>query len=419
MNSKRKYQKTIILMAVILICTTIGTLFFWNLTKAEESKTLVLPPKENELWNPVLSKTVVTGVKTFKMIPNKILGYLEENNILLRNPMDKRIPEPIRNRKLCIYDAYNDGYKDLFLSDDSRIEGAAVVGISPDRTKLLISDKILGILLSDKDYIFEPSEKENNCELYIYDLATDSSYKITEFLLRYAKTFNGVGWSDDGGYITYCLKRDEEKTYDFFVYDIAEKKTEKYTLSEEADKYSYIDLPKYSKEGQCIFFIGGGNSGSKLYKIDLTEEIPKVEWLADDVAFYNVLKDEKNIVFLNSLREPRTLKRGVYFLDIETKEIKTLSEYQTKNHSGYDISPDGNRIVYFYDCEGSIDVKVATLSGKGIKDSTTIYKMVNNPSDIWWRVLWNGNGTKVLLSSNKSMESSDELENYIIELEYK
>ncbi|HOA97816.1 MAG TPA: hypothetical protein PKK29_08600, partial [Acetivibrio saccincola] len=333
--------------------------------------------------------------------------------------MDKRIPEPIRNRKLCIYDAYNDGYKDLFLSDDSRIEGAAVVGISPDRTKLLISDKILGILLSDKDYIFEPSEKENNCELYIYDLATDSSYKITEFLLRYAKTFNGVGWSDDGGYITYCLKRDEEKTYDFFVYDIAEKKTEKYTLSEEADKYSYIDLPKYSKEGQCIFFIGGGNSGSKLYKIDLTEEIPKVEWLADDVAFYNVLKDEKNIVFLNSLREPRTLKRGVYFLDIETKEIKTLSEYQTKNHSGYDISPDGNRIVYFYDCEGSIDVKVATLSGKGIKDSTTIYKMVNNPSDIWWRVLWNGNGTKVLLSSNKSMESSDELENYIIELEYK
>lgn len=207
--------------------------------------------------------------------------------------MGKRIPEPIRNRKLCIYDAYNDGYKDLFLSDDSRIEGAAVVGISPDRTKLLISDKILGILLSDKDYIFEPSEKENNCELYIYDLATDSSYKITEFLLRYAKTFNGVGWSDDGGYITYCLKRDEEKTYDFFVYDIAEKKTEKYTLSEEADKYSYIDLPKYSKEGQCIFFIGGGNSGSKLYKIDLTEEIPKVEWLADDVAFYNVLKDEK------------------------------------------------------------------------------------------------------------------------------
>ncbi|NLW27032.1 MAG: hypothetical protein GXY93_06390, partial [Hungateiclostridium saccincola] len=166
-------------MAVTLICTTIGTLFFWNLTKAEESKTLVLPPKENELWNPVLSKTVVTGVKTFKMIPNKILGYLEENNILLRNPMDKRIPEPIRNRKLCIYDAYNDGYKDLFLSDDSRIEGAAVVGISPDRTKLLISDKILGILLSDKDYIFEPSEKENNCELYIYDLATDSSYKIT------------------------------------------------------------------------------------------------------------------------------------------------------------------------------------------------------------------------------------------------
>ncbi|WP_273064665.1 hypothetical protein, partial [Acetivibrio saccincola] len=149
------------------------------MTKAEESKTLVLPPKENELWNPVLSKTVVTGVKTFKMIPNKILGYLEENNILLRNPMDKRIPEPIRNRKLCIYDAYNDGYKDLFLSDDSRIEGAAVVGISPDRTKLLISDKILGILLSDKDYIFEPSEKENNCELYIYDLATDSSYKIT------------------------------------------------------------------------------------------------------------------------------------------------------------------------------------------------------------------------------------------------
>ena len=85
------------------------------------------------------------------------------------------------------------------------------MGISPDRTKLLISDKILGILLSDKDYIFEPSEKENNCELYIYDLATDSSYKITEFLLRYAKTFNGVGWSDDGGYITYCLKRDEEK----------------------------------------------------------------------------------------------------------------------------------------------------------------------------------------------------------------
>lgn len=38
---------------------------------------------------------------------------------------------------------------------------------------------------------------------------------------------------------------------------------------------------------------------------------------------------------------------------------------------------------------------------------------------VWWTVLWNGNGTKVLLSSNKSIESSDELENYIIELEYK
>ena len=61
-------------------------------------------------------------------------------------------------------------------------------------------------------------------------------------------------------------------------------------------------------------FIGGGNSGSKLYKIDLTEEIPKVEWLADDVAFYNVLKDEKNIVFLNSLKgTPYFKKRCVFF----------------------------------------------------------------------------------------------------------
>lgn len=33
MNSKRKYQKTIILMAVTLICTTIGTLFFLEFDK--------------------------------------------------------------------------------------------------------------------------------------------------------------------------------------------------------------------------------------------------------------------------------------------------------------------------------------------------------------------------------------------------
>ncbi|TYQ16571.1 UNVERIFIED_CONTAM: WD40 repeat protein [Acetivibrio alkalicellulosi] len=407
-----KYQRTIALIVIILLTTTIGVMLYFKVSSMSQGlKTLTLPPKEDQYWNPNLAKPRVKGIKEFKTsgdIYGYIYGYLGKNKILIHTPKEEdQVDVFVMELGLSIYDPYNDSYEKLILEDNEKTSLAySCGGISPDKSKAILLDEIVSIEFGKREPKLYKQNLDINYGLYIYDIVKESNYKITDLLLENTRVFRGSGWSDDGRCIIYCLEK-EDSTFDFFIYDIAKETTTKHTIQLTLSEDDYFDIrePRLSGDGRYIFFLEDKFQGTyNLYKIDLNKEKLEAELLADYVDSYQVLREGRNVVFNSGIYIFSPIK-GLFLLDTETKDKKLLSE----NYFGYDISPDGKRIVYSHTYEDSIDIRVATLCSEGIKDSTSIYRLVNEP--YIWRVNWNYDCTNVLAKASGG-------KNYIIELEY-
>lgn len=87
----------------------------------------------------------------------------------------------------------------------------------------------------------------------------------------------------------------------------------------------------------------------------------KAEWLTDHTNYYHLSNDGKSIVFTNSRID--SPKRNIYLFDTLTKEEKVIIENPS---CLFDISADGNKIVYTVNDDESIDVRTAYLKNNQI-----------------------------------------------------
>lgn len=167
-------------------------------------------------------------------------------------------------------------------------------------------------------------------------------------------------------------------------------------------------MPKLSADGRYLYFIGHFEESplvGNLFRIDLSQNSKKTEWLTDHIEYYYLYDDGRRIIFTDAVID--SPKRHIYMLDTLTKEEKVLIENRI---SLFAISADVTKIVYAYKNENTFEVRIAYLENDSISNSTTIYSSGTN--EYISKAFWNYDGSKIIVQGGLGR-------NYVIELRYK
>lgn len=399
---KGKYLTTLLLCLTVSVLT-MGAVLSYNVSMPKGTKTLSLPTDMNADYGMQLSNPTVTKIRTLEGMEGSIEGCLGNKIVFFASGKD--IETGVSNGT-ALYNI-DSGDRNLIYAGNKIMKSSSTLGmssISPDKTKIILNDgnlwnsgEPLGVYVYDVNNENIVKSADISKEFTIFMDRTLSAGKSMSY-----RAYNGSGWSVDSERVVYCITNKDEKIIDFFIYNIKADSTEKYTLINSQYNFFTISMPKLSGDGRYIYFTGQcDNSPSvlSLYRIDLTMKEKKAEWLTDHTDYYHLSNDGRGIVFIGP-------KRNIYLFDTLTKEQKVIIENQTRL---FDISADGNKIVYTVDDNDSIDVRIAYFKNSGISNSTTIYRAGLN--EYIASAFWNQDGSKIIVPS-------DHGKIYIIELGY-
>jgi len=402
-----KYLTASLLTATISV-VAMGAVFSYNLSMPESTKTLSIPTDINEDYKMELSPPAVTKIRNLKDVKTPIEGYLDDKIVLFYSP---DVPDSKTLNGITLYEP-DSGNKNLIYSENKIMQSSATFGmfsISQDKTKIITYDK-------------HSCKSGQPFGIYAYDINKESSIKVADISKEFTvykyitlgkgekmsyTAYDGSGWSVDSESVIYCIKKEDENAFDFFIYNIKTDSTMKYTLIDSKFNFITISMPKLSADRRYIYFSGHCNSSplvDSLYRIDLTNKEKKAEWLTDHANYYYLSTDGRKIVYTDSrINSP---KRNIYTFDTLTKEEKVIIE---NPYCLFDISADGSKIVYTVKNENSIDVKMAYLENDKITNNTTLYR--TGLTESIGMAFWNGDGSKIVVESDYG-------NNFIIDLEY-
>ncbi|HOV25536.1 MAG TPA: hypothetical protein PK566_04145 [Pseudobacteroides sp.] len=402
-----KYLTSLLLVATISVVTT-GAALSYNLSIQKGTKILSLPDDETLDYEMVSSKPEVINIKTLEYEKRSIEGCVDNKIVFscLRETSD--------NDKLngTTFYSIDNGEEKSIYSNNKIMKSSGTFGmfsISQDKTKIILNDKGFGEY--GKPFGVYVHDAIKNNLIKVTDISKEftsfTNIKLGEGISMNYSAYNGSGWSVDGKSVIYIINS-AKNTFDFFIYNLNTDSTEKYTLIDFKHNFIALSMPKLSSDGRYIYFTGHCQSSSlvyRLYRIDLTRKDIEAEWLTDHAGYYHLSDDGKRVVFMDCLRN--SPKRNIYIFDTLTKEEKVIVENPL---CLFDISADGNKIVYTVKNEDSIDVKAAHIKNNGIGNSTTIYKAGLN--EFIDRAFWNIDGSKVIIETEHG-------KSYVVELRYK
>jgi len=227
-------------------------------------------------------------------------------------------------------------------------------------------------------------------DVWIYDFATKKIENITN---NDASDIIPM-WS--GNKIYYISDKDENKRFNLYAYDLADKSTKQLT------KFTDFDIKFPSLGDQAIVFENAGY----IYKFDLaTEKAAKVPiQIREDLSASRTgLKDvSKNIMAYEiSPDGKRALfdARGELFIvpakDGATRNLTGTSGVHERNPKW---SPDGKWIAFISDATGEDEIHLLPADGKGGD------KQVTTPalgSSYLYHVIWSPDSTKILWADKK------------------
>ena len=397
-----KYLTTLLLVAVVSF-VTMGAALSYNLSKQEGTKTLSLPPDEALHFESELQPPEVVSIKTIEGETRQVEGCVGNKIVSFYSD---------RLNGTTLYDLDN-GEENLICLDNTILRNSGTVGmfsISQDKSKIILQDD-------------NSSDLGEAFGVYVYDTNNESIVKIAdiseEFNVRTTKsiseslsinysTYNCDGWSVDGERVIYCIKDTDKNIFNFFIYNLKTGSTEKHSLKNSKTNFMLISMPKLSADGKYLYFIGHFEESplvGNLFRIDLTQKNKKAEWLSDHAEYYYLFDDDRRIIFTDTVID--SPKRNIYMLDTLTTEEKVLVE---NPFSLFDISADGNKILYTYKSDNAIEVRIAYLENDGIINSTTIYS--SGPNEYISMAFWNHDGSKIIVRGGFG-------KNHVIELRYK
>lgn len=385
MKPKVNYLKSAVLLVIFISIITGGTVVLYDRSLPKGEKLLTLPQKAS--YAAPDETPHVAAVDVISRTTGDLAGYL--GNTPVYSIHDPGPVGSVENQTSSVT-LYDIAEKSLAPIKKSSLKLQEFKEVSPDKSKILFleyADDVETFLKGGIDK-----------RVYVYDYDTGKAVEIVNFNVKDNIVISGFGWSPDSKNIIYCVEKPNEKGFTFFVYNLDNMNTVKYTLSENNQGYSKIINPQISNDGRYMYFVGSylehldlTNGYSKLYRIDLLSEKKAAELLAEDCLQYRLSGDGSRIVFCDF--NNNSARKGVFLYNTITKKEKKILD-QT---SLFDITADGSKIIYYVWNAGATDIRAANLNGEGLDNITLLYRLI--PGKLVMGLYWNNDGTRFAAST--------------------
>ncbi len=193
---------------------------------------------------------------------------------------------------------------------------------APDNKRIALSRKSAGY---DRIYIYDTEEEEGS----------ELPFKLDGI--------ESVSWSPDGNWI--ALSGADSKQSDIYIYNLNTEELIDITADIFSDK-----SPTWSPDGRKIFF--SSDRGKYTDPSNLPEEF----------AMYKHDFDNMDL----------------YFIDVESKKIERITDWELSDESSVVISPSGDEILFTSDFNGITNIykKSLKFDGNGVSQSYTDIKAI-------------------------------------------
>jgi tricorn protease len=223
-------------------------------------------------------------------------------------------------------------------------------------------------------------------EVWIHDFNTRTTEKITDNLVQDIIPM----WAGD----EIFFLSDRDRTMNMFVHNLETKETNKITDFTEFD----VKFPSLG-EKQIVF-----ENGGYIYKMDTeTREYKKVSiQIANDNAYSRTeLKDaSKNITALdlspNGERVVLSARGEIFSLPAENGVTRNLTQSAGAHEQNAYWSPDGRHISYFSDESGEMELYIQLQDGK-----SPAVQITNGNETYLYEMAWSPDSKKILFSDRK------------------
>jgi hypothetical protein len=268
-------------------------------------------------------------------------------------------------------------------------------------TPVIASDdpEAFGMYSSDGLKIIYQAYKNNNWDLYEYDLASQSSTQLTNDPAHE----ENPAYSPDQRYIVYTSTIDDHRdvNYDQKLRDIYIRDRYQDRVSNLTGNSSNDWRPRFSRDGNLIVFV---SERMDLRDVPFTELYSHVFVMETDGSFQLQLtkgeSNDGNPVMTGGETDPiyfdsnRTGEYAIYHMKGDGTGVEQLTFNAGVNDAAPDISADKLRITFISDRDGNFEVYMMNNEGGNQQ------KLTSNPADDL-NPIFSPDGNKVLFHSNR------------------
>jgi Tol biopolymer transport system component len=260
-------------------------------------------------------------------------------------------------------------YKDVLQSVNGNqyLDKIAPLFSTPFKITPLINtsaDEAFGNFSDDGEWVVYQTNQNGNWDIYEYNIAEQYSNKI----IGTEHEEENPDYSPNREKIIYTSTRDDhrdveydQKLRDIFLYDINENKEWNLTTNGSNDW-----RPRYSHDGNYIAFVSERNDLREVpfYQLHgnvfIMEADGRFQLALSDTASNNgspVIQpgstEEAGTVYFDS---DRSGKYEIYKTDFKGQNTQQITFAPNSNDLGADISPNGDKIIFFSDRDGNFDI---------------------------------------------------------------
>jgi dipeptidyl aminopeptidase/acylaminoacyl peptidase len=296
-------------------------------------------------------------------------------------------------------------YKDILLGVDGQQYLARIGAKFMDTYKvtpvIASSDpEAFGMYSPDGQKIIYQMYKNDNWDLYEYDVATQASTQLTSDPAHE----ENPAYSPDMRYIVYTSTVDDHRDvgYDQKLRDIYIKDRYQNRITNLTANSSNDWRPRFSPTGKFIVFV---SERSDLRDVDFTQLHSHIFDMEPDGSFQLELTEDDandgNPVMTGGESDPiyfdsnRTGDYAIFEMKGDGTDVKQLTFNSGINDAAPDISSDGVRIAFVSDRDGNYEIY--TMNNEGGNQQ----KVTSNPADDL-NPIFSPDGKKILFHSNRS-----------------
>lgn len=265
------------------------------------------------------------------------------------------------------------------------------------------ANEAFGCFSADGEKVVYQSDEDGNWDIFEYLVSTSEIRQITIT----GEHEEAPVYNPKGRFIAYTSTAEDRrnvdlnmKLRDIYLYDFENNRHTNVTLNSSDDW-----LPKFSKDGEFITFV---SERDDLREANFTELTGEVYLMEKDGRFQlrltnNNANDGGGVIAPGSNEEKGTVyyntdingKFEIFKTGFKGEKTTQITYNPISNDVSPDISPKGDKIVFFSDRDGNYEVYMMN------SDGSAQMRLTANPSDDL-NPVFSPDGSKILFHSNRS-----------------